>query len=234
MSDRGLHFLNKVIEHLLNEFMVIHRKLAPFQPQSNGQVKSTNKILKAVLTKVVRCSKLDWELKLHSAIWAYRVAYKTAIGTTPFNMVYGLETILPMEFLIPTLRVAKELTWTRHELSTRLDELKTLDETRLAAVVGMYTLKRRQKKFHDSHIINKEFKLGDLVLVYTLKQFQAKFTKRGRGPCVISRLLTSGAVKLSTLDGEEMPKWINGCRIKKSYTPLAQLELQRLHNAKGR
>ena len=56
-----------------------------------------------------------------------------------------------------------------HELSTRLDELEALDETRLAAVAGMYALKRRQKKFHDSHVVNKEFKIGDLVLVYTLK-----------------------------------------------------------------
>ena len=54
-----------------------------------------------------------------------RVAYKTAIGTAPFNMVYGLEAILPMEFLIPTLRVAKELNSTGHELSSRLDELET-------------------------------------------------------------------------------------------------------------
>ena len=48
MSDRGSHFLNKVIEHLLNEFMVVHRKLAPYHLQANGQAKSTNKILKAI------------------------------------------------------------------------------------------------------------------------------------------------------------------------------------------
>ena len=59
---------------------------------------------------------------------AYRVAYKTAIGTTPFNLVFGLDAILPLEFLIPTLRVAKELEWTSHELSERLDDLEKLDE----------------------------------------------------------------------------------------------------------
>ena len=69
-------------------------------------------------------SKSDWELKLHSAIWAYQVAYKTTIGTTPFNMVYGLDAILPMEFLIPTMRVAQELNWMGHELSERLEELE--------------------------------------------------------------------------------------------------------------
>ena len=86
-------------------------------------------------------------------------------------MVYGLDAILPMEFLIPTMRVASELNWTRHELSERLQELEQLDETRLAAVAWIYALKRRQKRFHDGHIITKEVKLGDLVLVYTLKQF---------------------------------------------------------------
>ena len=67
-------------------------------------------------------------MKLHSAIWAYRVAYKTSIGTTPFNLVFGLDAILPIEFLIPTLRVARELEWTGHELFERLDELEKLDE----------------------------------------------------------------------------------------------------------
>ena len=79
----------------------------PYHLQANGQVESTNKILCNILTKIVGNSCTDWELKLNSALWAYRVAYKTAIGTTPFNLVFGLDAILPIEFLIPTLRVAK-------------------------------------------------------------------------------------------------------------------------------
>ena len=94
-----------------------------------------------------------------------------------FSMIFGLETILPMEFLIPPLRVAKELKWTGHELSERLEDLEKFDETQLAAVHGMYALKRRHKKFHDSHISTKEFKLGDLVLLFTLKQLVSKFIK---------------------------------------------------------
>ena len=49
----------------------------------------------------------------------------------------------------------------------------------MAAVAGMYTLKRRQKQFHDHHILTKEFRVGDWVLVFTLKEFEAKFTKQG-------------------------------------------------------
>ena len=68
-----------------------------------------------------------------------------------------------------------------HELSNRVKELEKLDETRLAAIAGMYALKRRQKKF----LITKHFKLGDLVLVFTIKEFAAKLSKRGKGPYVI-------------------------------------------------
>ena len=75
----------------------------------------------------------------------------------------------------------------------------------------MYAQKRRLKQFHDSHIINKEFQKGDLVLAYTLKQHTSKLKKRGMGPYVIHDLLASGAVHLATLDGEpmaELDKWL--------------------------
>lgn len=45
VSDRGKHFLNEVIENLLDVFMVVHKKSAPYHPQINGQAESTNKIL---------------------------------------------------------------------------------------------------------------------------------------------------------------------------------------------
>lgn len=204
VSDRGTHFLNEVIHYLLDEFMVIHKKSTPYHPQANGQPESTNKILCTVLKKFVRTSRTDWELKLHSALWAYCMAFKTAIGTTPFNLVFGLDAILPIKFLIPTLRVAKDLDWTGHEMSHRLTELEHLDEFHLHSVEAMYTQKRRLKKFHDAHIIKKEFKIGDLVLAYTLKHHTSKLKKRGLGPYVIHDLSASGAVHLATLDGEPM------------------------------
>ena len=88
-------------------------------------------------------NRIDWEQKLPSVLWAYRTAYKASIGTTPFELVFGLDSILPIEFLVPTLRVAKQLDWTGHELSQRIDELEKLDEIRLLAIIGMCTEKLR-------------------------------------------------------------------------------------------
>ena len=51
---------------------------------------------------------------------------------------------------------------------------------------------------------------------------------------MISGLSSSGKVKLSTLDGEEMANWISGCQIKKYSTPLTTLELEHLHKVRWR
>ena len=76
-----------------------------------------------------------------------------------------------MEFLILTLCAAKDLNWIGQEFLGKLEESEKLDETRLTIVHGTCPLKRWQKKLYNSHTSTKEFKLGDLVLVYTLKQF---------------------------------------------------------------
>ena len=64
--------MNETIEYLLEEFMVVHTKLASYHPQANGQAKSTNKILGAGLTKIVSEKRSDRELKLHATLWACR------------------------------------------------------------------------------------------------------------------------------------------------------------------
>ncbi|MCO5571124.1 hypothetical protein L7F22_024856 [Adiantum nelumboides] len=234
VSDKGIHFLNEVIEYLLGEFMVIHNKSAPYHPQTNGQAEHTNKILSFILTKVVSTGRTDWEMNLHATLWAYRVSFKTVLNATPFNLVYGLDAILPIEFLLPTLRVARDLESTRHELSERLEDLEKLDEQRLTAVAHIYAQKRKRKQFFDSHLLTKIFKKGDLVLVYSLKQHIPKSKKKGNGPFVIEDVSPSGAVKLSTLDREPMANWISGCRLKKYQLPLTNELLERMHAAKQR
>ena len=59
-----------------------------------------------------------------------------------FDLVFGLNAITPLDYLVPTLRVAHDFEWTGYELSARIDELEALDELRLLALVGMYAEKR--------------------------------------------------------------------------------------------
>ena len=138
-----MNFVNEVIDFLLNEFMLIHQKLAPYHAQANGQVEISNKILCTILTKIVEISHTDWKLKLHLALWAYRVTYKISVETTTFKIAFGLDAILSLEFLLPTLWVAQSVNRIGHELFEWLEDLERLDETCLQMVTRMYALKHR-------------------------------------------------------------------------------------------
>ena len=70
------------------------------------------------------------------------------------------------------------------------------------------------------------------MLLYTLKKHKRKLKKRGLGPFVVSELTSSGAVRLETLDGAQMPNFINGSHLKKYEQPLTEEMLQQLHQAK--
>jgi hypothetical protein len=64
-----------------------------------------NKTLQKILWKIVEANRMDWDHKLHFALWAYRSSYKTSIRSTPFRMAFGLEAVMPSEFIVPSLRI---------------------------------------------------------------------------------------------------------------------------------
>lgn len=53
--------------------------------------------------------KSNWHLHLFSALWAYRTYTKNATGFTPFQLVYGLEEVMPIEYEIPSLKLVVEI-----------------------------------------------------------------------------------------------------------------------------
>ncbi|GJR71678.1 reverse transcriptase domain-containing protein [Tanacetum coccineum] len=69
----------------------------PLPPQRECQVKVTNRGLKRILERTVRENRASWSDKLDDALWAFRTAYKTPIGCTPYKLVYGKACHLPVE-----------------------------------------------------------------------------------------------------------------------------------------
>ena len=105
MSDHNTHLLNETISVLTQEFQVYHQNRMPYHPQANGTKEAFNKILENVLTKVCNAQRNDWDVCVLVVLWAYRTTCKNLTIQTPFWLVYGMEAIMPMEYIVPRLLI---------------------------------------------------------------------------------------------------------------------------------
>nr|GEY26956.1 reverse transcriptase domain-containing protein [Tanacetum cinerariifolium] len=87
--DRGMHFCNDQFTKVMLKYGVTHRLAIAYHPQTSGQVEVSNRGLKRILERTVGENRASWSDKLDDALWAFRTAFKTAIGCTPYKLVYG-------------------------------------------------------------------------------------------------------------------------------------------------
>jgi transposase InsO family protein len=128
VTDHGSHFQNQMMTELTSKLGLRQEHSSPYYPQANGQVEAVNISLKTILQRTINLAKSNWHLMLYSALWAYRMSVKTATGFSPFQLVYGLEAVLPIECQIPSLKLAVQLLPDTSPLEERLLYLEQLNE----------------------------------------------------------------------------------------------------------
>nr|GEZ36411.1 reverse transcriptase domain-containing protein [Tanacetum cinerariifolium] len=97
ISDKGTHFYNDQFSRVMLKYGVTHRLSTAYHPQTSGQVEVTNRGLKRILERTVGENRALWSDKLKDALWAFRTAFKTPIGCTPYRLVYGKSRHLPLK-----------------------------------------------------------------------------------------------------------------------------------------
>nr|GEX80031.1 hypothetical protein [Tanacetum cinerariifolium] len=86
ISDRGTYFCNDQFARVMSKYGVTHRLSTSYHPQTSGQVEVTNRGLKRILERTVGENHALWSDKLEDVLWAFRTAFKTHVGCTPYQL----------------------------------------------------------------------------------------------------------------------------------------------------
>nr|GFA14331.1 reverse transcriptase domain-containing protein [Tanacetum cinerariifolium] len=162
ISDRGTHFCNDQFSRVMSNYGVTHRLSTAYHPQKSGQVEVTNRGLKRILKRTVGKNRALWSDKLEDALWAFRTAFKTHVGCTPYRLVYGKVCHLPLKLEQKAFWALKHANF---DLKTMGDhrklQLNELSELRDQAYENSLIYKERTKKLYDAKIKNRIFNVGD-------------------------------------------------------------------------
>lgn len=161
--------------------------------------------------------KSNLHIQLFLALWAYLTYARTTTSFIPFQLVYGLEAVLPIEWEIPSLKLGVKPIPNTFSKEERLLYMLCLYEHCQEAAMSNESNKKWVKSQYDRSIHPRVFSEGDLVLLYDQdhdKLGTRKFKPQWHGPYIIKCVLKKGAYELTDYEGNILAEPCNGLYLK--------------------
>ena len=103
VSDQGKAFMGHIITHLCDLYGVQKLRASPYHAQTNGQVAHMNQTIIRMIGKLEGDKKACWSKHLPELLLAYNATCSTVTKYSPYYLLFGRRSRLPVDYPFPTL-----------------------------------------------------------------------------------------------------------------------------------
>ena len=104
VSDQGKAFTGHLISNLCELYGVQKLRTSPYHAQTNSQVERMNQTIIQMIGKLEQDKKAHWSEHLPEMLAAYNGTRSAVTGYSPYFLLFGRKSRMPMDCLFPTLR----------------------------------------------------------------------------------------------------------------------------------
>nr|XP_016470772.1 PREDICTED: uncharacterized protein LOC107793016 [Nicotiana tabacum] len=202
--DNRPQFFEKKMTEFFEKWHIKRILSTPYHPAGNCQAKSCNKVTLNILKKSLRTLK-SYGLNYYRKYYGHTsLRQKPAPDETPYSLVYGTDTVIPVEVEEPSLRYSNENGPSNDE--SRLHDLDEVEEWRDMAHIRMVAQKQQIERYYNKKAKVRPLKVGDYIL--KAKTQAAKDPNKGKlgtnwdGSYKITATTIKGAFQLETMEGK--------------------------------
>ena len=217
-SDQGPNFESALFQEVCRLFEIVKTRSSPYHPSSNGLVERFNRTLAALIRSYLESRLHDWDSFIPLLTSAYRSTTHPSTGFSPNFLMFGQEVTAPVDLLFPrpSTTLATDIPTYVQDLRERLHECYELAREKLRVAA------ERQKRDHDTRVVQNHFSPGDLVLKrnHNHKKLETPWV----GPFVVKKVmgdclyLVASKQKtyvlhhdlLKPYTGSQVPRWVRG------------------------
>eukprot|EP00253_Pinus_taeda_P002549 PITA_02549 len=204
-----------------HKYQIILGHSISYHPEGNGLAESSNKSLVNIIKKLLETNKKSWHKRLVNALWADWFSQKKSIGTSPFELVYGFDTVFPTSVAASVVKLLKEAGSEEDPMQRTLNQMVHLQQTREEVFKNTSKLQEYIKKIYDTKVKADKFQLDDVVLKWDARNEEkgkhSKFENRWKGPFKIAAYRGQNAFLLKEMNEEDCPGGLIKGRLLKWY-----------------
>ena len=164
ISDQEKAFTGHIITHLCDLYGVQKLRTSPYHAQTNGQVERMNQMIIRMIGKLEEDKKACWSKHLTELLLAYNAICSTVTGYSPYYLLFGRRSRIPVDYLFPTLCDSP------HQTKMEVSVVAMQKRLKEAFAVARHLTSEeaaKQRCYYDCNARAAALQPGDVVMVRT-------------------------------------------------------------------